>query len=211
MPSRKRPRTSYTACVECNKPTAPWSRFCRSHQRRLRVHGHARAKPVRFTDLLPYIVQARLVLDRNREHRGLKLALGEIEALLNDALRRHANEEQLAPDFVLWLGLAHKGVSALDVLSAFCGAVVYEQLAGDPALNEQAYAHRIARAVLSLDALKAKTAGGLSKELGAQGLRTLGRFLLERYVALAVSIVEAIKTTDQKAHERRALLTSPLR
>lgn len=211
MPSRKRPRTSYTACAECNKPAAPWSRFCRPHQRRLRVHGHARAKPVRFTDLLPYIVQARLVLDRNVEHRGLQLALREIEGLLADALRRHAYGERLAPDFQLWLGLAHRGVTALDVLSTFCGAVVYEQLAGDAALNEQAYHHRIARAVLSLDALKARTAGGLPKELAAQGVRALGRLLLEQYAGLAVGIVDAIRTTDQKAHERRALLTIPLR
>ena len=118
---------------------------------------------------------------------------------------------RLAPDFVLWLGLAHVGVTAVDVLATFCAATAYEQLAGDPALDEQAYHHRIARAVVALDTLKAKTAGGLSKDLGAQGMRTLGTFLLERYASLAVGVVESIRTADQKAQERRAALTIPLR
>jgi hypothetical protein len=138
MAKPRKPSRVYAVCAACTKPAIVWSRYCRSHQRRLRVHGHPLGRPVRFTLLLPYITQARLVLDRNKDHQGLQVTLREIEGLLNDALRRHADNELLAPDYRLWLGLAFKGVSALDILAVFCGAVAFEQLGGDPALDERA-------------------------------------------------------------------------
>lgn len=211
MPRSQRPRTSYSRCAECSRTAVPWSRHCRSHQRRLRVHGHPRAQPVALGDLLPFVARARVVMDRNKAHRGIQLAVEEVEALLEDALRRHAANEPLAPDFLLWCSLAHRGVTAHDVLSMVFGAIAYESLAGDAALSELAYIHRVARAVLALDSLKGKTAGGTPKELGATGQRMLGRFLIERYSPLAVGIVDQIKTSDQKAHARYALLTLPLR
>lgn len=211
MPRSKRPHTGYARCVHCAKPTAPWSRHCRSHQRRLRVHGHPLARPVSIGDILPYVARVRMVLDRNMEHRGIKLAVSEIEALLEDALRRDAEQEPLSPDYRLWVGLAHRGVTGLDVLQMVLGMVAYEGLAGDSALDEQAYIHRVARAVIALDALKERTVGGNAKELSATGQRKLGRFLLDRYAALAVGVVEQLKANDQKAHARYAVLTLPLR
>jgi hypothetical protein len=149
-------------------------------------------------------------MDRNRDHRGIKLAVAEVEALLSGALRRHADEEPMAPDLTLWCGLAHRGVTGYDVLSMVFGAIAFESLGGSAALDQRAYEHRIARAVLSLDALKGRTSGGTPKDLAATGQRMLGRFLLDRYSPLAVGIVDQIKTNDQKAHARYALLTLPL-
>jgi hypothetical protein len=152
-----------------------------------------------------------VILDRNEDHRGIQLAIKEIESLLEDALRRHANQEAMAPDYLLWLGLARQGVTGYHVLSMVFGAVAYESLAGDASLNEQAYQHRVARAVLAMDALKGRTAGGTPKELGARGQRMLGRFLLDRYAPLAVGVVHQIKENDQRARTRYALMTLPLR
>jgi hypothetical protein len=154
---------------------------------------------------------ARPILGRNADHRGLQLALQEIDALLSDVLRRAANGELLAPDFQLWLGLAHKGVTALDVLPMFGAALLYEQLSGDASRNETAYHHRVARVVVCLDKLKDKTAGGLPKDLAATGQRKLGRFLIERYSALGVGLLAKIKAADEKARERWALLAKPLK
>lgn len=175
------------------------------------MHGHPLGRPVPFRALLPFVARARVVLDKNREHRGVQLAIAEVEALLNEALRKHAAQERMAPDFALWCGLAHRGVTGFDVLSMVFGAVAYDSLAGDASLDERAYQHRVARAVLALDALKARTVGGTRKELGAIGQRMLGRFLLDRYAPLAVGVVQQIKDADQKANARYALLTSPLR
>lgn len=210
MPRNKRPHTGYARCVHCAKPTAPWSRYCRSHQRRLRVHGHPLARPVPLRDLLPFVVRVRAVLERNREHRGIQLAVREIEALLEDALRRDAEQEPMAPDYVLWAGLAHRGVTAFDVLGMVFGAVAYESLGGNAALDQCAYQHRVARAALALDALKGRTSGGTPKELGATGQRKLGQFLLAQYSALAIGVVDQIKGSDQKARARYGLMTLPL-
>lgn len=156
------------------------------------------------------MARVRVILETNKDHRGVKLAVAEVEALLDAALRRHADEVPMAPDHLLWLGLAHKGVTGVDVLGMMFGAVAFECLGGSAAIDQCAYQHRVARAVLALDALKGRTAGGTPKELPAIGQRMLGRFLLERYAVLAVGVVEQLKANDQKAHERYALLTLPL-
>lgn len=207
----RRPSRPYAACGVCSAPPAPWSRFCRSHQRRLRVYGHARAKPVRLAWLIHYAVKARDVLDRNAEHRGLQLALSEIDDLLHDALNRDACGEQLGPDFQLWLGLAHKSVTALDVLTMFCAALLYEQLSNDPAINERAYHHRVARAVVCLDSLKGRSSSGQPKDLAATGQRALGRFLVDRYGALGARLVATIQLAEERERERLALISTPLK
>lgn len=160
---------------------------------------------------MPYAVRVRATLANNEGHRGVQLAVAEIEALLADALRRHSAQERMSPDYLLWLDLAQRGVSGHSILSMVFGVIAYERLDGDAALNELAYQHRVARAVMALGARKGRTSGGTPKDLPATGQRMLGRFLLERYSALAVGVVDAIKTTDRKAQERRALLTMPLR
>lgn len=156
--------------------------------------------------LIHYAVQGRLVLDRNIQHRGLQLALQELDELLADAMRRFSDGQKLSPDYCLWLGLAQSNTAPMQILTMLVGAILYEQLAGDSAVSRKAYIHRIARAVVSLDRLKP---GG--RDLNATGQRLLGEFLLDRYGPLALGVLGAVKTAEQKAHERRALITAPLR
>lgn len=200
------PYRNYRACALCGKPTRSWSRYCQPHARRLKVHGDPRAKPMRMSWLIHYAVQGRLVLDRNIQHRGLQLALQELDELLADAMRRFSDGQKLSPDYCLWLGLAQSNTAPMQILTMLVGAILYEQLAGDSAVSRKAYIHRIARAVVSLDRLKP---GG--RDLNATGQRLLGEFLLDRYGPLALGVLGAVKTAEQKAHERRALITAPLR
>jgi hypothetical protein len=149
---------------------------------------------------------ARRVLSRNLQHRGLQLALSEVDALLRDAAERHDAGAILAPDYVLWSGLAKANATPMDILTMVCASILYEQLGGDSARDRQAYVHRVARAVLSLDRLRPNR-----KDLAATGQRLLGTFLLDRYAPLALGVVDAVKVGEQRDRERQALLTSPMR
>jgi hypothetical protein len=161
--------------------------------------------------LIHYASKARPILERNiAEHRGLQLAINEIDGLLNDALSRAARGEILAPDYRLWLNLAHAGVTPLGIITMFSAALLYEALENDTALSEQNYHHRIARAVMCLDKLKARTAGGCPKELDATGQRQLGRFLLGRFGGLGTSLLTKVRADEEKDRERWAAMAKPL-
>lgn len=89
--------------------------------------------------------------------------------------------------------------------------MLYEMLSGGPAHSERAYHHRVARAVVCLDTVRARTSGGVPKDLPATGQRLLGQFLLERDGALGSSLLAKVKVAEDKDRERSALLTTPLK
>lgn len=209
MPSPHRdrmPYRHYKVCAECPKPVTHWSRFCKGHARRLQVYGHARAKPVRHAKLIDYAAKAVVILDKNAHHEGVQLALGEIEGLLNDAREQAMSGQTLAPDYALWLGLAQRAITARLILAMVCAAVLYEHLSDDPAIDKQAYEHRVARAVLMLGVLKPKR-----RDLPAGPQRVIGRMLIDRYSPLVVNVLIAVRAAERERRQRHDALAAPLK
>jgi hypothetical protein len=198
------------AVAECGKTPATWSRHCFSHSRRLKTYGHPKARPLPVSTLLHYVARVRPILERNKDHPGVRLASREVDALLADALNRAGRGEILSADMKLWSDMALNGATSSHVLALFCAVLANESLGTDTALSELAHVHRVARAVLSLGRLKPLSAGGVPKDLAARGQRAVGRFMLDRYSPIAANVIKAIESSQRAAVDRHAALTAPL-
>jgi len=200
----------YTACaVEgCKAKLRSWSRYCTSHQHNLHRHGHPKATAVPFSRYLPYAGHSLLVIEHNaaQGHEGVSYALKDIAGLLEGAKRRAKAGERLTGAWPWWLAIAEREVKPSYVLGVVCAVALYDLL-DSPAVDQQAYQHRIAYAAFRL--------GRLGCRPPAPVLRQTGRMMLDRFAPLISNVVDTVRAEEMAKRERQraygAQLASPYR
>lgn len=209
MPPQDTHRTPYKAygtCALCTRPVRHWSRHCNKHQRALREHGHPRARPIPGKELIHWAAMALRVIDRNPDHDGLKTALAELQNALDVVSAQASAGAKLTAAQVLMLELIRSKVTPKDILVMSAAAVLYETFSNDPALNAQAYAHRVARSCLALVSPKPK-----GRRRAATPMRAFGQAILDDFGSLLAAIVAAVRVERQARELREQALGAPLK
>jgi hypothetical protein len=134
-------------------------------------------------------------------------ALEEIADLFAEIADMAERDQSLAPDAELLAHLIKRGLNPYDLIVGASAAALAEHL-GRPAVDRQAYLHRITRAVAGM------VTGGLRRPNGrplrATEQRQLGELILSKWDGVLALVVEAVHRQQRKRSDRAAAMNTPL-
>jgi len=200
----------------CDRPKHKRGRYCQQHRKRLAAYGHPHGRPVVPSELIPWAIKARRILDKNvANHDGIKLAMDELTRVLSEAvdrderIPRHSSsprsraavDRKVVANFAR---LSRQGVTALDILTMVSAVALLDQSEARRFLDQASYQYAVARAVLGI----VPRPGG--RPFGANTLATVGKYLTDQYAALAGVVVRAVLAQEDHGATRRAAMMAPI-
>lgn len=187
----------------CNRAQAPRNLYCRPHADKLYRYGSPGGRPIPRQWLYFWAIKARRVLEANSDHAGIRLAVDELQRLLDRSKALVAAGDQSDPVSRPLALLVDHGGGPIDVLMMVAAVALFDRDNPRFFLDTEAYQLATARAVCCYIPRR-------TNAINKTGARRLGSMLVERYAGLTAGILKALDNAVAAAKSRDEAMAAPL-